>query len=80
MAHRTMTLTDAGVARYRTRMMKAGDQVEMDGPSSKLWERMGWATATAKPKAEPKAEPAKVEATETVTPKPKRKKKAKKAS
>jgi hypothetical protein len=43
MATKDLILTDKGVARYRTRMMKAGDSVTMDGPSAKLWERMGWA-------------------------------------
>ena len=42
--NRKMTLTETGANRYRTRMMSAGDPVTMDGPSSRMWERMGWAT------------------------------------
>lgn len=44
MAHRKMIVTEAGASRYRTRMLQAGAPVDMDGPSSRLWERMGWAT------------------------------------
>ena len=58
MANKKMILTEKGVARYRTRMMTAGAPVEMDGPTSRFWERMGWATeAPAKRAKQVKTEP-----------------------
>lgn len=53
MASRKMVLTDKGVQRYRTRAMQAGDPVTMDGPSSRLWEQMGWATVAPAKRARP---------------------------
>lgn len=58
MASRKMALTEKGTQRYRTRAMQAGDPVTMDGPSSRLWEQMGWATV-APAKRGKKAEPVK---------------------
>lgn len=58
MASKKLILTEKGVARYRTRMMQAGDPVTMDGPSARLWQQMGWATeAPAKRARAVKAEP-----------------------
>lgn len=58
MANKKMILTEKGVARYRTRMLRAGDPRVMDGPTARFWERMGWATeAPAKRARQVKAEP-----------------------
>jgi hypothetical protein len=69
MASRKMVLTDKGVQRYRTRAMQAGDPVTMDGPSSRLWEQMGWATVAPAKRARPakQEEPAQDEPEDELT-------------
>ena len=60
MAHRKMILTEKGAGRgfYRTRMMKAGDPLTMDGRTADLNRRMGWAEEMpAKRAKQVKAEP-----------------------
>lgn len=49
MARKEMILTDAGAARYRTRMLSAGDPIVLDGPAARLYGKIGW--ATDKPRA-----------------------------
>lgn len=67
MAHRKMILTEKGASRgfYRTRMLKAGDALTMDGPTASMNLRMGWAEEPPVKRAK-KAKPAKQE--ETVIP------------
>jgi hypothetical protein len=50
MAEQKMILTDKGVGRYGTRMLKAGDEIALDGPRSRLFHRMGWARTTSQPR------------------------------
>lgn len=66
----TKTLTVVRPGRYGTRMLKAGDPLEVSGRDAMLYQKLGWATE-GKPKA---AKPAVAE--ETVAPKPRRRKKA----
>lgn len=50
MADKNLILTDAGAARYRTRMLTAGDPVTLPGPKARLFRALGWAeegTATS---------------------------------
>jgi hypothetical protein len=42
---------------YRTRMLRAGDELELDGPTARLFERLG-AISPTKPKGAKVAEPA----------------------
>lgn len=39
MANRTMHVTKP--LRYRTRMLQAGDQIELDGPKARLFQALG---------------------------------------
>ena len=52
MADKNLILTDAGAARYRTRMLTAGDPVTLPGPKARLFRALGWAEeGTATPPA-----------------------------
>lgn len=62
---------------YGTRMLKAGDPVDLDGPKARLYLALGAVTAT-KPKAAPKIDEtlrSEVETVPTVKPKSARKRK-----
>jgi hypothetical protein len=55
MADRKMFVTRKGEHVYRTRMLKAGDSIVLDGPKAKLHELMGY--VTARPARAPRVAP-----------------------